>query len=107
MNNKDKFLKEGVSVEEICKAYKKWLNGKYGGISASLYFEEFIREEAKPTLTEDERVILKHISIDFKYICRNGGFLYFNCVKGQKCYLGSPFGYNTFQFIKERRRIQH
>lgn len=59
----------------------------------------------KPHLTEDERVILKHISHDFKYICRFNDLLYFNCQKGTP-YMESVFGYSTFQFIKERRRIR-
>lgn len=70
---------------------------------------EFFKQERTPTLTEDERVILRNINKDYKYI-------------GRKKFLGQGYMYvsqkeigdyftplipleHLFQFIKERRRI--
>lgn len=64
--------------------------------------EKRLNEQIKPTLTEDERVILRNIYKKYKYITRdNSGNLY---IKEQLFFLlALPFSiYNhLFQFIKD------
>ena len=63
MTNGDKYLKDGVDVEEfiitLSKSKSKLAFG-FGGKDAMLIrdFKEWLNSEAKPTLTEDEKVIL-------------------------------------------------
>ena len=80
MTNKDYFLKDNVSVEEIGKEFFEYLKseGIYGcnSINISNYLEKFLNSEAKPTLTEDERVILRNLKKKYKYIGKDGATLY-------------------------------
>lgn len=107
MTNKDKYLKDGVSVEEFAKSI----------LNDSIYepTEEdiiaFLNKTCKPTLTEDERVILRNIKNGYKYIYKttekhlmlsNVSFK----IKGTYISTRNIDQYNhLFQFIKERRRI--
>lgn len=56
--NAEIFLKEGVSVEEYCKAIDNYVKGN--GYSGRMS-EEFLNAPVTPILTEDERVILRNI----------------------------------------------
>lgn len=107
MTNADKFLKDGVSAREFIEALEK-----YGADTNEI--KTFLIEQATPTLTEDERVILRNIkNEEYKNtIGREDDTTY---QKG-KLYLRSKYSeakafaistlYNhLFQFIKERRRI--
>lgn len=79
--------------------------------------EQFFKQERKPTLTEDERVILRNIKNDNygKYIGRGDSSkvntpalwtLYLRGDDESKAYsIGTMFNH-LFQFIKERRRIR-
>ena len=115
MTNAEKYLKDGVSVEELAKEVELYIAEEY---PTSFIFpksiENYFKAEAKPTLTEDERVILRNINInEYNYIARNEQgslFLVYKSqqVRGLSCtsyIFGQIFGTNLFQFIKERRRI--
>ena len=101
MTNKDKYLKDNVSVEELAKTM----------IEDNIFdFTEediiaFFNKNITPTLTEDERVILRNID-NYRYekIKRVKGILVlFNVFTREN--EETPFADNLFQFIKERRRI--
>ena len=61
MTNADKYLKDGVDVgefaNEILEAYMKGSNNE----SVFVTTTRFLKSEVKPTLTEDEKVILRNI----------------------------------------------
>ena len=69
--------------------------------------ENFFKEQVQPTLTEDERVILRNIDKD--YITKIGkdeiGNIYFYWVNCKQKVPQPWLKNNLFQFIKERRRI--
>lgn len=69
---------------------------------------EFFKQERTPTLTEDERVILRNINKQFIKIGRddmNNIYFVFEETTGKEVkYYANVFD-NVFQFIKERRRI--
>lgn len=108
MTNAQKFLKDGVDIENftnsLCRFVENWelRNG----------IKNFLKKEVKPTLTADERVILRNIPTKYwQKICRdNYGVLE---IRGESEEIDfhtdniSDFDeYNhLFQFIKERRRI--
>ena len=108
MTNADKYLKDNVSVEELCTAI---LNS-----SANLYKDDmieikcFFKEEIKPTLTEDERVILRNINTNNydKVGRKTSGALYLRITEKKE--IDSTFedffqDSGLFQFIQERKRI--
>lgn len=63
------------------------------------------KKEATPELTEDERVILKHINKQFYYIERVCGALQLTNKERTWCDYELLVDDEVFQFIKERRRI--
>ena len=113
MTNAEKYLKEGVDVWQLANEIKKYSENTIQLMPFNI--EAFFKQEAKITLTEDERVILRNINInEYNYIARNEQgnlFLAYKSqqVRGLSCtsyiILGQMFGTNLFQFIKERRRI--
>lgn len=103
MTNAEKYLKDGVDIENftnsLCGFVENWelRNG----------IKNFLKKEAKPTLTEDKRVVLRNLNEQIwvkigrdKYgtlslkTRTNDDDNFFNCCYG-----------HLFQFIKERRRI--
>ena len=121
MTNKDKFLKDGVSVDDFEDIYHDWLI-KDMVLEAEREIQldkldsvmRFLRTPCKPTLTEDERVILKNIDKKYKYIFKPvDNELYLCETKGMRYYdeddreIAHDFlcYSHLFQFIKERRRI--
>ena len=106
MTNKDKYLKDNVSVEKLANEFQKWCIAN-NNIETQTYYNEmvgFLNEHITPTLTEDERVILRNIAPLYKTIERDSD---------QDILVFSKDGINThlpynhlFQFIKERRRIR-
>lgn len=118
MTNKDKFLRDGVSVEEfineLCKKKEYVFEDKeYGEITKTHDYEIYItdlvkwlNEQVAPILTEDEKVILRNIDTEaFEKIGRDEtGHLYLWWEDNRYLFRG----YNhLFQFIKERRRIRN
>ena len=100
MTNAEKYLK--VSVNEFFKAI---INSQID-IGGFYSLQKWLLNEAKPTLTEDERVILNHINVyEFDKIARaNNGDLYLHYREDKDT---EDFWWcnHLFQFIKERRRI--
>ena len=78
MTNAKKYLKDNVSAEELIKELclkfyeKRVANYAQDKITIQEVLTEYFEEQVKPTLTEDERVILMNIrNDDFgKYIGR-------------------------------------
>lgn len=105
MTNKDKYLKDGVDVEELCAGIINEIADEYMGdeeIGVARLIDFFDSEyKYKPTLTEDEKVILSNaLESGADAIFRNDGGIYFHTKPGTKGIFG-----NIFQFIKPRRRI--
>ena len=119
MTNADKYLKDGVNVIDFACNFANYLHNHQGELLShnkkapreQLY--EFLASEVKPTLTEDEKVILRNAHSP------NGTVLYYigRDKKGTSTrllYVRTKYdlfqydwGYfeNLFQFIKPRRRI--
>lgn len=113
MTNADKYLKNNVRIEEILNSFGEMYadNELQKGV-LMLGLKNFLETECKtstPTLTEDERVILRNIDKDYyNFIGRQAEMLYvshtshsFNTDSFDNYFGGSCL----FQFIKERRRI--
>ena len=105
MTNAEKYLKDGVDIGQLARGITElsWSNDDCLEDNITLYF----RQQAKPTLTEDERVILRNIDKKYKYISRSKDDTQL-FLKEEADYTCSYIfrGYkHLFQFIKERRRI--
>ena len=104
MTNGEKYLKAGVSVEEFLEAVIEHCSK-----GAKYSIETFLNEQIKPTLTEDERVILRNISNKrYTHIAR-GEFDGLRLLDKANNNYDVSTSFNMyeklFQFIKERRRI--
>lgn len=111
MTNAEKYLRDGVDVEELClKIATEYAKGS--AIDWYKHIEEavnrFFTHQVKPTLSEDEKVILRNIDKNYKYIERSSDGLLRVVDTDTDDYIdfrcGLPYS-NLFQFIKERRRI--
>ncbi|MBO7695928.1 MAG: hypothetical protein J6T10_25120 [Methanobrevibacter sp.] len=121
MTNAEKYLKDNVSVEEFANEIGTLIsNGYSAGANRKEFWcvnevEKWLEEQVTPTLTEDERVILKNIKDHPKYIARQKGYglmAYDEAKRDGKTgwsydngRMMSSFSH-LFQFIKERRRIR-
>lgn len=95
MTRKDKFLKEDVNVKEFIQEIEEELDlcGREFNI------ERWLNEPIKPTLTEDEKVILRNIPKEFPTIARNSiGEL---SARNEKHWIYADVFNHLFQFIKE------
>lgn len=93
MTNAEKYLKDGVATEELIGEMEISLSVPYYEVAG------FWNKQIKPTLTEDERVILRNIKL---YVGRRmNGELFFTFENREEPYIKGEL----FQFIKERRRI--
>ncbi len=100
MTNADKYLT--VSTKEFTNAIIN-TQGDIGGLYS---LEKWLDTEAKPTLTEDERVILRNIDTrNIKAIGRDDSSLYVRESTEYANYFMNYMYGHLFQFIKERRRI--
>ena len=105
MTNADKYLKDGVKNEFI-----KEVNSEMDLYGGQFNVEKFLSYEIKPTLTEDEKVILRNLPKDADSIGRDSdGELEIKMINQNNC---NDFGYDwfgwydkLFQFIQPRRRI--
>ena len=62
MTNGDKYLKDGVDVEEFVSKFEEYYDTKaenYIGTKID-FLKAFLREAVKPSLSEDEKVILRN-----------------------------------------------
>lgn len=103
MTNAEKYLK--VSINDFFSAIIE----SQIDISGLYSLEKWLIDEAKPVLTEDERVILRNLPKEYKYIHRvkNKRWLELSSDENDNGHL-APFAYDhLFQFIKERRRIRN
>lgn len=99
MTNAEKYLT--VSTKEFENA----IINTQGDIEGLYSLEKWLETEAKPTLTEDERVILRNIDKKFLIIGRDEDSLYLAYNNIAEYTYNFEFYNNLFQFIKERRRI--
>ena len=110
MTNAEKYLKDNVSELELRENLSNFIFdelGWYEGTKETIneVIADFFVEQAKPTLTEDERAILRHLK-GFYYIYRaNTGELEATNKEHTVCGYELYFDDDVFQFIKERRRI--
>lgn len=116
MTNAEKYIKEelvNTQGERFVYEYKEWLKKQKRFSSVDIDRQEtllskFLCEQVKPTLTEDEKVILRHINrkeIDRigKHQCGDLILLYKD---GGFYMISKNFNYDDlFQFIQPRRRI--
>lgn len=116
MTNAEMYLKEETNIEELVEEIEHYVDKKYKEeyewfhtVPLSRYLEDFfnidLNKPKTPTLTEDERVILKNLQPCYHKIKRYGCDLhvvYDNGTCSDDIHL--PFN-GLFQFIKERRRI--
>lgn len=106
MTNKDKYLKDGVDVMQMLHDYNQT-----GQKCPSVW--KWLEQSIKPTLTEDEKVILRNIPKDYVKIRRakliidekrmNYGPL--EIVDDEGKYWTLCILSHLFQFIQPRRRI--
>lgn len=106
MTNAEKFLKDGVDLEEFSKSIMTWYFGNYAKANDYARIKNWAEHKIE-TLTEDERVILRNIDKKYTHIGRRDGTpsleLY---IKSKNDFKHCWCFYNhLFQFIKERRRI--
>ena len=102
MTNAEKYLKDGVSVKEFARVIleETTFDPKQEDIIA------FLNKPCKPTLTEDERVILKYVDGEYTHIQRADGLWLIHYEDEYTVHQMSFEMYaHLFQFAKERRRI--
>lgn len=113
MTNAKKYLKDGVSVYELASELYEFTNDieeKHKYLKGMM--QDFFNTSIPPTLTEDERVILRNIDKRYKYLYRNNkgqlritDFSYKE--QPEKCGWDIFWGFDhLFQFVLERRRIR-
>lgn len=111
MTNADKYGMDEDEVNELTDKFEEWHKNntdvrRYG---EALY--RFLQAEVKPTLTEDEKVILRNINKDYEFIGKDDrSYLYMRVLSDNGNFgdrvTGVDFLFpNLFQFIKPRRRI--
>ena len=121
MTNAEYFLKDKNLQTKLCNEIGRLVDNTPKGYSCELStfikLDKFFDKEITPTLTEDERVILRNINkINYQFIGRRNEpaeRLYLAYIdKGEKKIeeeMTFTYAFNQdhlFQFIKERRRIQ-
>lgn len=108
MTNGEKYLKDGVDLEQLDKELIDYICNQGTDNPYYTYVSDFFKEQVKPTLTEDERVILRNLRDKYKYIGREG-MLYIAEQERNSNFVSQvvidEYKFGLFQFIKERRRI--
>jgi len=104
MTNAEKYLKDGVDIEEFALKLHRFMSGNEEAMwSYKSAITTFLKEQIKPTLTEDERAILRNIDKKFYKIGRtddNTIYFIFEEITGKEAkYYANVFD-NIFQFIK-------
>lgn len=114
MTNKDKFLRDGVDIEKLVNDIVMFEIKEIGWAVADKEKERikrFFNAPFKHTLTESEKVILRNIPTNFKYIHRDK--VNRLIVTEDRQASDEPYGCeilifsHLFLFIKERRRIRN
>lgn len=113
MTNAEKYLKDGVD-RQFLTDFSRWYYAITRDIkNVDTILAQFLSEKAQPTLTEDERVILRNVKwkgYTATHIGREkenkGSFIYIRFENDiEMTYFFDNFFGHLFQFIKERRRI--
>lgn len=117
MTNAEKYIKEeliNTGGERFIYGFTKWLSdnrvSRIENERINQLLSKFLTSTVKPTLTEDEKVILRNIDKMYSIISRNNYSLYVatpNIHETGGQYAETrimPFDH-LFQFIKPRRRI--
>lgn len=104
LTNAEKYLKEGATDRDFAKGLAKYISNSERMITdeeilrAEILY--FLTEQAKPTLTDDERTILRNIE-DFIVIGRReDGRLYCDCNTGNGLGYFFDFYNHLFKFIE-------
>ena len=113
MTNADKYFKEGANigifVTQLVKRISHFDSCKYYSGDMAQEIALFLNEQLTPTLTEDERVILRNIkNVGFNDKIgrwKEDGKLYLKGTAEMKAFAINTMYAHLFQFIKERRRI--
>ena len=100
MTNADKYLKDGVDVMQMLHDYNQT-----GQKCPSVW--KWLEQSIKPTLSEDEKVILRNIDKRYKFIARFENNLRLLSTSKEHSFVWTTIsGFNhLFQFIQPRRRI--
>lgn len=107
MTNAEKYLRDGVDIEKFAEELIYYIDNICSEPQDiyPIHIKNFFKKQVKPTLSEDEKVILKNVSIDFRYIRREqNGALYF-CLEENKGCVSNIFANGLFDCIQPRRRI--
>ena len=104
MTNKDRFLRDGVSVEEVANEFEKFcvmLNEQDIVSTYKQEMKQFLNCEINPKLTEDEIAILRNIPKEYEKIRRieDGEILYLEYKHTRDMNFDNYF-HHLFQFIK-------
>ena len=110
MTNAEKWLKEGVDAIDFVEEFNDFCAMQTNNQASSVRLAQFLSRAIKPTLTEDERAILRNIdTMIFKKIGRDSNediYLLYSVDRGEPPETEAFWYFNhLFQFIKERRRI--
>ena len=135
MTYADKYLKDGVdenTIDDLAVEMVRFFDEEFRKIDSKRFtsvvpsfITKFFAQPIKPTLTEDEKVILRNIPTKYQFIGRNNHSILQTCGRyWKKCwtvlYLSKITKHNDdcyceeaidelynhlFQFIKPRRRI--
>jgi len=113
MTNKDKYLKDGVSEYDFVNFVFNQGNIGWNTEEDYCYIKKIdllhlLQQPIKPSLTEDEKVILNRIDTKFIKIGKtNDGDIYFVFLWNKKPqqYYSDVYKKDLFQFIQPRRRI--
>ena len=117
MTNAEKYLKDGVSEEEFVNdLHYFWWTNEYDVRDSIRKFLHAQAKKSEPTLTEDERVILRNLryekgAYEYTKIGRTDLDSEGNCDlilidSDDESVWWGEYGH-LFQFIKERRKIQY
>lgn len=114
MTNAEKYLKDGVNVEELADMIAKHYDTTGDSFCVSGMIQDFFKAEVKPTLSEDERIILRNVDPRECNVIGRDKYteeLYLAYSKTAETedreYLFDVIFPTLFQFIKVRRRIRN
>lgn len=114
MTNAEKYIGDEDLIDTFIDDLSNYMFEKLGWYEGDIYnlkktIECFFKSNIKPTLTEDERVILRNIKGKYTTLYRNdSGYLILQENSANEigeCFVSFNEYNHLFQFIKERRRI--
>jgi hypothetical protein len=101
ITNAEKYLKNENYKKTLWYDFKNWCHDTKINCPYGIAFEEFMNQPVKPTLTEDEKAILRNIDKEYKGIGRmkDSGILYLE-YKHTRDMVFDNYFHHLFQFIK-------